>query len=191
VIAIIPARGGSTRIPRKNIKEFHGKPIIQYSIETAEKSGLFDQIIVSTDDDEIASISHRLGATIYHREKALADNDVGTQEVARDVLKNLEIDSEYACVIYATAPLLTVSDLSRGLKYLKSSRSLNYAFSTDFCGTDVGNYYWGKTSAFVDSAPLNENSIHVPITPDRTIDINTPADWMLATTMYKELSHGE
>ncbi len=81
-IAIIPARGASKRIPRKNIKEFCGKPIIAYSIETALQSGLFDQVIVSTDDEEIADVAREYGADVpFMRPDELSDDFVGTDDV--------------------------------------------------------------------------------------------------------------
>lgn len=199
MICIIPARGGSTRIPHKNSKEFHGVPIIQYSIDTSEKSGLFDHIVVSTDDEQIAAISHRAGATVYMRPDELAHNDVGTQEVAKDALEKINLYGaipthrmEYACVLYATAPLLTVNDLRRGLRELESNRLMNYAYSTDMDGNDIGNFYWGRIDAFLEDAPLIMKSVTVPIDPARAIDINTPADWVLAESMYDHLrgSHG-
>jgi pseudaminic acid cytidylyltransferase len=191
LIAIIPARKGSTRIPGKNKKLFHGKPIIQYSVETAQKSALFDEIIVSTDDDEIAAIAHRVGAFPFFRSKELSVNEVGTQEVAQDVLKNINIDlTDFVCIIYATAPLLTTDDLRRGLIMLQSSRSLNYAYSTDMDGNDIGNFYWCRAKALLEGEPLTENYATVPITPDRAIDINTAADWVIAEKMYMELNCG-
>lgn len=197
MICIIPARGGSTRIPRKNIKLFHGVPIIEYSIKTAEKSGLFDHIIVSTDDYEIAAIAHTAGATVYMRPDSLGENDIGTQEVAKDALENVKLAGsiplgrmDYACVIYATAPLLEVNDLKRGLKELKSSRSMSYSYSTDVDGVDIGNFYWGDIDAFLSGKPLAGNSTTVPIDPARAVDINTASDWMLAESMYDHLRGG-
>ena len=89
-ICIIPARGGSKRIPKKNIKNFLGKPIISYVIKTAKQSKLFDQIIVSTDHKEIARISIKYGARVYWRDKKFSKDTIGTVDVVRDVIKNLE-----------------------------------------------------------------------------------------------------
>ncbi|NCC62103.1 MAG: pseudaminic acid cytidylyltransferase, partial [Verrucomicrobiae bacterium] len=109
-IAIIPARGGSKRIPRKNIRDFCGKPIIAYSIEVALQSGLFNRVIVSTDDREIADVSQRYGADIpFMRPKALADDYTGTHEVMVHALERmiaLGCDADYVCCIYPTAPFL-------------------------------------------------------------------------------------
>lgn len=184
MIAIIPARGGSTRILGKNNKSFHGKPIIQYSIDTAERTGLFDRIVVSSDDPVMAT-----DAEFLKRPDALAQNEVGTQEVTRAALIQLGIADGYACCIYATAPLMTVEDLRRGLELLKSSRGLDYAFSV---GTeplqDAGQFYWGRVEAFLSGAPLvGPRSIMVPISADRVCDINVEDDWRRAELMYTAL----
>jgi pseudaminic acid cytidylyltransferase len=114
-IAIIPARGGSKRIPRKNIRLFHGKPIIAWSIEAAIKSGIFDEIIVSTDDQEIAAIANQYGAeTPFVRPEELANDHAGTLPVISHALNwmNENVQSyDYACCIYATVPFLRSSDL--------------------------------------------------------------------------------
>lgn len=110
-VAIITARGGSKRIPRKNIKEFLGKPIIEYSIKAALDSGIFDEVMVSTDDDEIAEIAKRAGAKIPFMRSADAANDFATTtDVIAEVLKQyMEIGREFdfACCIYPTAPFVT------------------------------------------------------------------------------------
>lgn len=194
MIAIIPARVGSTRIPKKNIKEFHGKPIIQYSIETAEKSGLFEEIIVTTDSDEITNKCK--GTLIIRRGLGLNANEVGTQEVIKDTLKQIiwkgwSFDKEIVCCIYATSPLLSVEDLARGLVLLKSNRNMQYSFSV---GTsplrDAGNFYWGRREAFLADIPVHgEYSIMVPIDEARVCDINTMDDWVEAEEKYRRL-HG-
>jgi pseudaminic acid cytidylyltransferase len=131
-VAIIPARGGSKRIPRKNIKDFHGRPMIAYPIEVARKSRLFDRIIVSTDDEEIADVSMRYGAEVpFMRPKELADDYAGTNAVVRHCLEWLLEKSqnpEYACCIYATTPFLQAKYLQKGLELLKKSGK-SFAFS--------------------------------------------------------------
>ena len=131
-IAIIPARGGSKRIPRKNIKDFFGKPLIAYSIETALKSKLFDKVIVTTDDEEIASIAKEYGAEVpFLRPKELSDDFSGTQAVIDHALTWLNEHGEqfeYVCTIYATAPLLQAEYLKQGYENLKNSDAVN-AFS--------------------------------------------------------------
>ncbi len=122
-IAIIPARGGSKRIPRKNIKNFFGKPLIAYSIETALKSKLFDKVVVSTDDDEIAEISKKYGAEVLQRPKELADDLTGTGDVTAHALRVYK-GYEFACTLYATAPLLQEQYLKDGLEKLKNSDAI-------------------------------------------------------------------
>ncbi len=131
-IAIIPARGGSKRIPRKNIKDFFGKPLIAYSIEAALESKLFDKIIVSTDDAEIAEIAKKYGADIpFMRPKELSDDFTGTDDVTNHALEWFREKGEtfeFVCTIYATAPLLQSKYLIEGYKALKDSTAIN-AFS--------------------------------------------------------------
>ena len=131
-LAIIPARGGSKRIPRKNIKAFHGKPLIAYSIETAIQSQLFDKVIVSTDDEEIANVAKEYGAEVpFIRPKELADDFTGTTDVTNHALQWLKNKGElfdYVCTIYATAPLLQSKYLKEGFKKLQNSDATN-AFS--------------------------------------------------------------
>ncbi len=126
-IAIIPARGGSKRIPKKNIKNFLGKPLIAYSIETAQKSNLFEKIVVSTDDKEIARVAKEYGAEVLKRPKKLADDFTGTAEVTAHVLKEYT-DFEFACTIYATAPFLQSKYLKEGLEELKQNKDAVMAF---------------------------------------------------------------
>ncbi len=126
-IAIIPARGGSKRIPKKNIKDFLGKPLIAYSIDTAKKSGLFDKIVVSTDDEEISKVAKEFGAEVLKRPKELADDFTGTDEVTKHAL-SIYTEYEFACTIYATAPFLQVKYLKEGLKELKQNKDAVMAF---------------------------------------------------------------
>tara|TARA_B100000795_G_scaffold251428_1_gene220255 strand:+ start:1106 stop:1804 length:699 start_codon:yes stop_codon:yes gene_type:complete len=128
-IAIIPARGGSKRIPRKNIRIFHGQPLLKYSIDEAIKSGLFDRIIVSTDDPEIAEIAKNCGAEVpFIRPKNLSDDFTTTGSVvehALNWLKDRGHDYEYSCAIYATAPFLQAKYLIQGYEVLKESSAVN------------------------------------------------------------------
>lgn len=130
-IAVIPARGGSKRIPRKNIKIFHGQPLISYSIEAAIRSKCFDKIIVSTDDEEIAEVALRYGAEVpFLRSKELSNDFAGTTPVIQDaILKLDDADIEYVCCVYATAPMLSAQDIRTGLNTLKEKEDCNYAFS--------------------------------------------------------------
>jgi pseudaminic acid cytidylyltransferase len=130
-VAIIPARGGSKRIPRKNIKDFFGKPLIAYSIEVARKSNIFDKVVVSTDDKEIAQIAQKYGAEVIIRPKELADDYTGTWDVidhAIEYLKENAQEFDFVCTIYATAPFLQSQYLKEGFEKLKNSNAIN-AFS--------------------------------------------------------------
>ena len=115
-IAIIPARGGSKRIPRKNIKPFMGKPIITYSIEAALQSGLFEEVMVSTDDEEIAGIACKYGAKVPFMRSAEMSNDyAGTDDVILEVLRKYKEQGrefETVCCIYSTAPFVTPETVS-------------------------------------------------------------------------------
>jgi pseudaminic acid cytidylyltransferase len=135
-IAIIPARGGSKRIPRKNIKPFGGKPMIAWSIEAAKSSGLFQKIIVSTDDDEIAEVARQWGAEVPFIRPAELSNDFTATTPVIGHATQWAIDQGYdlsaVCCIYATAPFISVDDLKQGLEILESG---DWAFSfpaTDF-----------------------------------------------------------
>lgn len=129
-VAIIPARGGSKRIPRKNIREFCGKPMIAYSIDAARQSSLFEHIVVSTDDEEIASVALARGAEVpFQRPAQLADDHAGTTEVIAHATRWLTDRGwlpEAVCCIYATAPFIRVEELRQGLALLKSG---NWAFT--------------------------------------------------------------
>ena len=135
-VAVIPARGGSKRIPRKNIKDFCGKPMIAWSIEAAKTSGLYQKIIVSTDDDEIAEVARQWGAEVpFIRPVELSNDFTATTPVIAHATKWL-IDQSYdlsaVCCIYATAPFISIDDLKQGLEILESH---DWAFSfsvTDF-----------------------------------------------------------
>lgn len=122
-IAIIPARGGSKRIPKKNIKDFLGKPIIAYSIELAIKCQLFDEIMVSTDDVEIAEVSEKFGANVPFMRSAKNSSDRATTlDVINEVLdfyKKKNNNFLYGCCIYPTSPLIQEDHLIQGYKKLK------------------------------------------------------------------------
>jgi len=121
-MAVIPARGGSKRIPRKNIREFCGKPIIGWSIEAALASGCFDRVIVSTDDDEIAAVARQYGAEVpFMRPAELADDHAPTGKVVEHAVRWANgngVKVEFACCIYATAPFVSAELIRRGFGHL-------------------------------------------------------------------------
>ncbi len=124
-IAIITARGGSKRIPRKNIKEFCGKPILAYSIEAAIQSGVFDRVMVSTDDEEIAEIAKRYGAEVpFFRSEKTSNDFATTNDVLLEVLAEYEVRGEQfemGCCIYPTAPFVTAEKLRNAVETLEKS----------------------------------------------------------------------
>jgi pseudaminic acid cytidylyltransferase len=129
-LCIIPARGGSKRIPGKNIKSFCGKPIIAYSIEAALNSGCFDTVMVSTDDEKIASVARKFGADVpFLRPESLADDHTGTQDVIRHAIQ-WYLDAgepvEEVCCVYATAPFLTGPTLAASFEQFRNEEA-------DFC----------------------------------------------------------
>ena len=125
-IAIIPARAGSKRIPNKNIRNFEGKPIIAYSIEKAINSKIFDRIIVSTDNEKIASISKEYGVEVpFLRPKNISNDDATLMEVQEHALKMLNLDNGYICMILATAPLLQNKFLIEGYDKIKNTKYLH------------------------------------------------------------------
>lgn len=131
-LAIIPARGGSKRIPRKNIKAFCGKPMIAWSVEAALASGCFDQVIVSTDDEEIAAVAQKYGADApFMRPAELSDDHTGTLPVVRHAIEWCKARGtllDQVCCLYATAPFVRGEDIQRGLGVLEQTGA-DYAFS--------------------------------------------------------------
>lgn len=222
-IAIIPARGGSKRIPRKNIKPFGGKPMIAWPIEAALGSGCFEHLVVSTDDDEIARVAQEYGAEVpFTRPADLADDYTATVPVIKHAIiecRKAGIDPEFVCCIYATAPFLSAADLQSALQRLRESGAA-YAFAVtrfdypiqrslriDDAGHvsmlypehyatrsqdltpayhDAGQFYWGRTAAWLDELPLFGNqSIAINLPRDRVQDIDTSEDWSRAERMFE------
>jgi N-acylneuraminate cytidylyltransferase len=192
-IALIPARGGSQRIPRKNTKHFHGKPIIAYSIEKARESGLFDRIIVTTDDVNIGVLAEYYGAESYMRSEEFYGRDsTGTQEVVKECLEGIQAGKlDVVCCIYATAPLMSVMDLCEGYLVLDGWRgdSVTYVMSAGYPPLqDAGQFYWGMAFSFMDNIPLvSKHTRLICVDENRVCDINTEADWVRAVKMYEDL----
>lgn len=136
-LCIIPARGGSKRIPRKNIKEFLGKPIMAYSIEAALTSGLFDEVMVSTDNEEFAEVAKQYGAKVpFLRSAATANDYAGTEDVMKEVLeeyKKMGKEFDAFCCLYSTAPFVTPERLKEAYDKLDDK--------TDACFTMVQYSY--------------------------------------------------
>lgn len=132
-IAVIPARGGSKRIPRKNIKPFCGKPIIVHSIEAALDAGVFDHVIVSTDDTEIAEVAREAGADVpFRRPQSLADDHTPTVPVIRHAIEWVVANwgqVNAVCCIYSTAPFVTAIDIREAYSRLINERVMGYVFT--------------------------------------------------------------
>lgn len=126
-LAVITARGGSKRIPRKNIKDFCGKPILSYSIEAAIDAGIFDTVMVSTDDYEIAELAKKLGAEVpFIRSKRTSDDFSTTNDVLHEVFNEYEkrgVKFNVGCCIYPTAPFVTPEKLRNGVNMLLNSEA--------------------------------------------------------------------
>jgi N-acylneuraminate cytidylyltransferase len=135
-LCVIPARGGSKRIPRKNIKDFCGRPMIAWSIAAARESGLFDQVVVSTEDAEIAAVAREAGAlTPFERPQALADDHTGTSEVVTHAINWFRQQGEalgLVCCLYATAPFVRARDLRTAAEQLAHSRARFVFSATSF-----------------------------------------------------------
>ena len=131
-IAIIPARAGSKRIKKKNIRLFHGKPIIEWVIDAALRSNLFEKVIVSTDSEEIANLSNSAGAeTPFRRPKKLSGDDIGLRDVVNHAIYEIEkgkTNFDKVTMLYATAPFVSCDSISKSLKAIK-----NYDFSVSVC----------------------------------------------------------
>lgn len=190
-LAIIPARGDSKRIYRKAVREFFGKPLIAYSIATAQASGLFDYVYVSTEDAEIAGIAKRYGALHLPRPAMLADDKTGTPEVMRFHVNEhwcVALRPSYLCCIYPCALLMTAEDLHTGFTELKNyGADFAFGFADDPL-RDTGSFYWGKTSAFADGRSwFGPDTLMIPIPPERVCDINDERDWLRAQLLYEAM----
>ena len=191
-IAIIPARGGSRRIPKKNIRRFHGKPIIVYSIETALRSLMFDQVWVTTDAQDIAEIAYKAGAAVIWRPPDMAQCDVGTQVVMANTLKHFK-QCTLACCLYATAPMLRAQALQEAMEILTNPTSdAAYVVPVATWLRDPGQFYMGTRGAFMSGVPLiGAHTRLMKIDPATECDINTPEDWERAERMAEQLWGGK
>ena len=187
-IAIIPARGGSRRIPGKNNRPFFGKAIIAYSIEAALQSRLFSDVIVSTDSSEIATLAFSYGALPYLRPAEFCRDEVGTQEVTRQCIEALKRPALFVCTIYATSPLMRVRDLQIGYQ-LMLRHDFHFVLAVSASPlADVGQFYWSWVPGLLRGDPLiGTKTGLVPIPEGHYCDINTPDDWTRAEQLYRQL----
>ena len=219
-LCIIPARGGSKRIPRKNIKNFLGRPIIAYSIEVALQSGLFSEVMVSTDDDEIAEVAEFLGAKVpFFRSDENSNDHATTLAVVKEVLasyKKLGKTFDNICIIYPTAPFVTITKLKEGYGKLETSSAaipvaeFSYPVWRAFhlkqgeiayhwpeheksrtqdlhkLYHDAGQWYWIKSIGIKDTLVPSQTAA-VLLSTLEVQDIDTPEDWHIAEIKYEYL----
>lgn len=220
-IAIIPARGGSKRITNKNIKLFNGKPIIHYAINAAILSNIFDRVIVSTDDEEIAKVAKEQGAEVpFMRPTSLADDYTPTVPVISHAIKachRMGWEVIEACCIYPAVPFISIGDLRIAYEKLMNTNHdfvfpvtqfpspIQRALRRSHNGTvspfhpehvvtrtqdlepsyfDVGQFYWGKSSSWLNKVNIHQNSTTLVIPEWRSVDIDTLADWKRAELLY-------
>lgn len=187
---IIPARAGSTRIPGKNWKAFDGIPMVERAIMLAQATRVFHHIVVSTDSAIVIGIASRMGVEWHPRCEEHRFDEVGTQEVVGQVLKDVGAKArDWACCLYTTTPLVYPDDIVRARALLERNMAL-YAMAVGAHPLrDAGQWYWGKAGNFMAGRPLISPSTRmVPIPEERICDINTPEDWGRALHLYRKLS---
>jgi N-acylneuraminate cytidylyltransferase len=133
-VAVVPARGGSKRIPRKNVRDFAGSPMLHHSIQTARASQLFDRVVVSTEDSQIGQISLNAGVDrVLERPRVLADDHTPTRDVILDAINQLKLcSSDVVCCVYPTAPLMEPGDLKEGARLFDSGEWLYVLAATAY-----------------------------------------------------------
>lgn len=226
-IAIIPARGGSKRIPRKNMRDFCGRPMMAWSIAAARESNLFDRVIVSTDSEEIAVVAGECGAeTPFMRPAELADDHAATRPVVNHAIRQIEriySQPKYVCCLYPTAPFVQAADFLKAMEILINNdcqivfTAASFAhpiqrafrltesgraemFHPEYRATrsqdleeafhDAGQFYFGKTQAFLDDVPtFSQTSIPLILPRYRVHDIDTQEDWELAELVFNALNN--
>jgi len=212
-LALIIARAGSVRIKNKNIKNFYGKPVIAYPIQTLQKSKIFSKIYVSTDSKKIAKISKRYKANVpFLRPKNLANNKTSTLKVIKHFIKTLKISPNInICCVYPVSPLLTVSTLMKAYKKFrlrkgnflvpiqKATGAENKVFKIDkrkqiikynnskSLFKDTGQFYFGTAKSFIkkNSILFSGSTRTMLISKKSGIDVNTIDDWNLLKKLFK------
>lgn len=214
-VAVIPARGGSKRIPRKNVKDFCGRPMIAYAIDAARRTGVFDRVVVSTDDDEIAAIALTAGAEVpFRRPAELADDFTPTVPVIAHAAAALG-DVASVCCIYPAVPLLDPADIVRAealaqdgyaFPVARFPSAIQRALRRDESGAvmpfdpghvetrtqelepaylDAGQFYWASAAAWLAGLAVHSHARTIVIPEWRVVDIDTPDDWDRAERLYR------
>lgn len=177
-ICVIPARGGSKRLPRKNIKLFLGRPIIMRPIEEAHHSKLFTRVVVSTDDEDIANTVRGFAIPEW-RHPNLCEDDVPDIEVVRDIARRHN-DMDYLCYLYPTAALVTVEQIRYGLDYMiRTGAPMVYTQYAD-CLQDAGQFSWYDLASVRSGGNVKRDALFIDIDPMHAQDINTAEDFELA-----------
>ena len=226
-VAVIPARGGSKRIPRKNIRVFAGRPMVAYAIEVARTSGLFDHVVVSTDDPEISEIAQSEGAEVpFVRPRNLADDFTPTVEVISHAIlacSDIGWQMNHVCCIYPAAPFITVECLKETFALLEHtgadycfpiaqypspvqralvrdgrgfvspffpSNELERTQDLNLAYYDAGQFYWGRTSSWLNNVLIHSNGVGFPVSSRRVVDIDTEDDWDRAESIYNYIYGG-
>jgi len=172
------------RIPRKNIRDFRGKPMLQWAVDAA--SALFDRIIVSTDDAEIAALAGRLNCEVHMRDQD--DGSRGTQEVVADVLRALNIEHGVVCTLYPCSPLLEPWVLQDAMDVYEAGGAEHLVSVQAGTNNDAGCFYLQEVGALLAGDRLwSDVTIAYPLSRNRCIDINTPEDWSRAEQMFDAL----
>ncbi len=189
VIAIIPAKGKSERVPGKNYRHFMGRPMMEYPIEAARRSRLFDKIVVSSESPQVLSLAVKLGVTAKPRPVELTLDHIGPLEVAQHAIQDWPSPLARVCVIYPTACMLEPEDLHRGYHLL---RGRSYAISVNSDPEkplqDAAMFIWCRAVALRTGMPLfTSETALVPIPKERVCDINLESDWDRAERMYATL----
>jgi pseudaminic acid cytidylyltransferase len=185
-IAIIPARGGSKRFHRKNIIDFMGKPIITWTIHAAIETSIFEQIIVSTEDDEIAEIASQAGAEVDYRDIALATDEATVNMVCLDVLgkqDKLEKNYDFICCLYATAPLRNAQDIINTVELVTSKSSKNAMAVTNFSLPAFQAMFYSPENKL---SPLLPNLINKRSTELNEIVVDNGSTYVATVNSFKE-----
>jgi N-acylneuraminate cytidylyltransferase len=195
-VAVIPARGGSKRIPRKNIRDFAGKPMIAHSIECALRSNLFDRVMVSTDNREIAMVAEQFGAEIpFFRPAELADDHASTTEVVAHAVEWLSQNGQQpsaVCCIYATAPFIRAEDLQKGLGILLDGK-WDYVFSATSFAYPIFRSFVQKASGGMEMLFPEHFSTRSQDFPEALHDAGQfywgrPQAWLSRTRIFSDTS---
>lgn len=225
MIAVIPARGGSKRIPRKNVRELNGRPLIAWTIEACLTSGAFDRVLVSTDDEQIASVARASGAEVpFVRPAELSDDFAPTVDVIAHAVGWLVAQGsvfDLACCVYPASVFLPAGDFvgARDLLGARPDAAYSATVTTypypvqravrlaedgrltfvqpenaesrtqdlEPLWHDAGQFYWGRTDAWLQRMPILPNAVGYPVDAHRIVDIDTEEDWTRAELLHRLL----